>query len=376
MGRMGTMGRIGGIVGTRGMDRKPPPADPARPADPAWRLRTSSLLGAFVVALALGNDSARLAARQLPPRHVDIGFEPSPLSVADAMLTLARVTAEDVVYDLGSGDGRIVILAAQKYGARGVGVELQPGLVQTSRQAALQAGVNDKVTFVQDDFFQADISDATVVTLYLWPSVNDRLEAKLRRELRPGTRIVSHAFGIGQWNPEATVRAENGRELLLWTVPRRPARTPDVEFVPTPQAVSDAMLRLAGVGSRDVVVDLGSGDGRIVILAAQKYGARGIGIELDPALVDISRQVAQQGEVDDKVRFIEGDLFTADLTAATVVTLWLSASVNARLEPKLRQLRPGTRVVSRQFRIGEWIPDQTVRAQDGTDLFLWTVRSR
>jgi SAM-dependent methyltransferase len=136
------------------------------------------------------------------------------------------------------------------------------------------------------------------------------------------------------------------------------------------------MLRLAGVGSRDVVVDLGSGDGRIVILAAQKYGARGIGIELDPSLVDISRQVAQQGEVDDKVRFIEGDLFTADLTAATVVTLSLSASVNARLEPKLRQLRPGTRVVSRQFRIGEWIPDQTVRAQDGTDLFLWTVRSR
>jgi len=157
-------------------------------------------------------------------------------------------------------------------------------------------------------------------------------------------------------------------------VPRRPARTPDVEFVPTPQVVTDAMLRLAGVGSRDVVVDLGSGDGRVVILAAQKYGARGIGIELDPGLVDISRQVAQQGEVDDKVRFIEGDLFTADLTAATVVTLSLSASVNARLEPKLRQLRPGTRVVSRQFRIGDWIPDQTVRAQDGSDLFLWTVR--
>jgi predicted RNA methylase len=332
------------------------------------------LLSAFVVTLAFGSDSAPLAARQLPRRPVDIGFEPSPLSVADAMLTLARVTAEDVVYDLGSGDGRIVILAAQKYGARGVGVELQPGLVQTSRQAARQAGVDDRVTFVEDDFFQADISDATVVTLYLWPSLNDRLEAKLRRELRPGTRIVSHAFGIGQWNPEATVRAENGRELLLWTVPRRPARTPDVEFVPTPQVVADAMLRLAGVGSQDVVVDLGSGDGRIVVLAAQKYGARGIGIELDPPLVDISRHVAEQGEVADQVRFIEGDLFTADLTAATVVTLSLSASVNARLEPKLRQLRPGTRVVSRQFRIGEWIPDQTVRAQDGTDLFLWTVR--
>jgi cyclopropane fatty-acyl-phospholipid synthase-like methyltransferase len=374
---MGRMGGIGGIVGTDGVGRKTPPAYPARPARPAWRIRPSTrlpLLSAFIVTLAFGSDPAPLAARQLPPRPVDIGFEPSPLSVADAMLTLARVTAEDVVYDLGSGDGRIVILAAQKYGARGVGVELQPGLVQTSRQAARQAGVDDRVRFVEDDFFQADISDATVVTLYLWPSLNDRLEAKLRRELRPGTRIVSHAFGIGQWNPEATVRAENGRELLLWTVPRRPARTPDVKFVPTPQVVADAMLRLAGVGSQDVVVDLGSGDGRIVILAAQKYGARGIGIELDPPLVDISRQVAEQGEVADQVRFIEGDLFTADLTAATVVTLSLSASVNARLEPKLRQLRPGTRVVSRQFRIGEWIPDQTVRAQDGTDLFLWTVR--
>jgi cyclopropane fatty-acyl-phospholipid synthase-like methyltransferase len=304
---------------------------------------------------------------------VDIGFEPSSLSVADAMLTLARVTAEDVVYDLGSGDGRIVILAAQKYGARGVGVELQPGLVQTSRHAAQQAGVADRVSFVQDNFFDADISQATVVTLYLWPSVNDRLEAKLRRELRPGTRIVSHAFGIGHWNPEAMVRAENGRELLLWTVPRRPARTPDVEFVPTPQIVADEMLRLAAVGANDVVFDLGSGDGRIVILAAQKYGARGIGIELDPHLVDLSQQVARQGDVADNVTFIEGDLFTADMTAATVVTLSLSASVNARLEPMLRQLRPGTRVVSRQFRIGEWIPDRIVRGQDGIDLFLWTV---
>jgi cyclopropane fatty-acyl-phospholipid synthase-like methyltransferase len=307
---------------------------------------------------------------------VDIGFEPSPLSVADAMLTLARVNADDVVYDLGSGDGRIVILAAQKYGAHGVGVELQPGLVQASRQAALQAGVADRVTFVQDDFFQADISAATVVTLYLWPSVNDRLEARLRRDLRPGTRIVSHAFGIGQWNPEKTVRAENGRELLLWTVPRRPTRTPDVEFVPTPQVVADEMLRLAGVGSNDVVFDLGSGDGRIVILAAQKYGARGVGIELDPPLVDLSRQVAREGEVSDKTKFIEADLFAADLTDATVVTLFLSANVNARLEAKLRHLRPGTRIVSRQFRIGEWMPDRTVRAQDGTEVFLWTVRPR
>src|SRR6266567_4300603 len=339
----------------------------------ALRFLSHAVLTGVIV---IGITGGPAAAGQVPAPAIDIGFEPSPMSVADAMLELAGVKADDVVYDLGSGDGRVVILAAQKYGARGVGVELQPGLVEGSRQAARQAGVSDRVTFIEENFFQADISSATVVILYLWPTVNDRLEDKLRRELRPGTRIISHAFGIGRWSPEATVRAPNGRELLRWTVPRRPARTPDVEFVPTPQMVSDAMLRLAGVGPDDVVFDLGSGDGRIVILAAQKYGAAGVGIELEPSLVQSSRQVAQEGEVADKVRFVEGDLFTADINDATVVTLFLSASVNARLESKLRRLRPGTRIVSRQFGVGEWLPDKTVRAEDGSELFLWIVGSR
>ena len=127
----------------------------------------------------------------------------------------------------------------------------------------------------------------------------------------------------------------------------------------------------------DVVYDLGSGDGRIVILAAQKYGARGVGVELDPRLVEISRQVAREGEVADRVSFIEGDLFTADISKATVVMLYLSDSVNRRLEPKLRrELRPGARIVSHQFRIGEWAPDETIRAEDGTELFLWIVPAR
>ena len=154
---------------------------------------------------------------------------------------------------------------------------------------------------------------------------------------------------------------------------QRPARTPDIYFAPTPQPVADAMLMLARVSANDVVFDLGSGDGRILILAAQKYGARGVGIELDPRLVEISRQVAREGEVADRVAFVEGDLFTADISEATVVTLYLSTSVNRRLEPKLRELRPGTRIVSHQFRIGSWTPVESVRAQDGTDLFLWTI---
>jgi SAM-dependent methyltransferase len=155
---------------------------------------------------------------------------------------------------------------------------------------------------------------------------------------------------------------------------QRPARTPDIYFAPTRHAVADQMLQLAGVGPDDVVYDLGSGDGRIVILAAQKYGARGVGIEIDPALVAISLEVAREGEVADRVAFFEGDLFEADISKATVVTLYLSPNVNRRLEPKLkRELRPGTRIVSHQFPIGAWPPDERVRADDGTDLFLWRV---
>lgn len=150
--------------------------------------------------------------------------------------------------------------------------------------------------------------------------------------------------------------------------------TPDIHFAATPQPLADAMLMLAGVTKDDVVYDLGSGDGRIVVLAAQKYGARGVGIEIDHALVERSRQVAKEGEVAGRVQFIEGDLFTADISKATVVTLWLSNTVNMRLQAKLqRELRPGTRIVSRQFLIGSWSPDRTVDA-GGETLRLWTVR--
>jgi SAM-dependent methyltransferase len=162
-------------------------------------------------------------AAQSPPRPParDIYFAPTLHAVADAMLALAGVTAADVVYDLGSGDGRIVVIAAEKYGARGVGVEIDPELVARARAIARQTAVADRVTFLEGDLFTADISPATVVTLYLSPGVNRRLEAKLRRELRPGTRIVSHQFPIGRWPPERTVRASDGTDLYLWTVPSR-----------------------------------------------------------------------------------------------------------------------------------------------------------
>jgi len=155
-----------------------------------------------------------------------------------------------------------------------------------------------------------------------------------------------------------------------------PSKPPDVHFASTPQPIVTAMLALAHVTDTDVVYDLGSGDGRIVVLAAQRFGARGVGIEIDAALVERSRQTAREAMVDDRTTFIQGDLFTADISAATVVTLFLSDFVNARLESKLKnELRPGTRIVSHQFPIGHWKPDGTVRI-DGEDLFLWTVPAR
>lgn len=294
--------------------------------------------------------------------------------LSEDMLRFARVGAEDVVYDFGSVES-IPVVAAERFGARGRGVGLDAAQVATATQAAREHGVDDRVRFIEGGLLTTDLSDATVVTLDLTPDLNLRLEPMLRRRLRPGTRIVSHRHGIGDWRPGQIGRARDGSTLLLWTVPRAPARTPDIFYVPTEQKVVEEMLRLAGVTADDVVYDLGSGDGRIVTLAAREFGARGVGVELDPVLVETSRQVAQEAQVADRVRFVEGDLFTVNLSEATVVTLFLSPVINRRLEGKLkRELKNGARVVSHQFDMGDWRPDRTTRASDGTTLFLWTIR--
>jgi len=146
----------------------------------------------------------------------DVRFLPTPQNVVEAMLTLARVTPADVVFDLGSGDGRIPITAAQKFGARGVGIEIDVNLVRRSRENAARAGVNDRVTFIEGDLFQADLSSATVVALFLLPSQNIRLIPKFQRELRPGARIVSHHFAMGDaWAPDAE-QDVSGLMIYLW----------------------------------------------------------------------------------------------------------------------------------------------------------------
>jgi SAM-dependent methyltransferase len=154
-------------------------------------------------------------------RPADVPYVPTPQPVVDAMLRLAKVNKNDLVYDLGCGDGRIPITAAKKYGARGVGIDIDPERIQEANENARKAGVSDRVQFRQQDLFKADFSKATVVTLYLLPDINLKLRPQLLKQLKPGTRIVSHAFDMGNWKPQK-VQQVKGRTIYLWTVPKNP----------------------------------------------------------------------------------------------------------------------------------------------------------
>ena len=151
-------------------------------------------------------------------RPPDVKFVGTPQNVVEAMLELARVTPEDIVYDLGSGDGRIPITAAKKYGARGVGIEIDRFYLRDAFDNVAKAGVGDRVKFLNADLFESDIHEATVVTLFLLPKLNLQLIPKFRRELKPGTRIVSHKFDMGDdWPPEKS-QDVNGLMIYLWTI--------------------------------------------------------------------------------------------------------------------------------------------------------------
>jgi hypothetical protein len=149
---------------------------------------------------------------------------------------------------------------------------------------------------------------------------------------------------------------------------------PDVPFVPTPQVVVDEMLRIANVGKGDFVMDLGSGDGRIAITAAKKFGARALGVELDEHLIIQSEEGARQAGVEDRVKFVQQDLFKTDLGQASVITMYLLPSVNRRLRPRLLDLRPGTRIVAHDFDLEDWKPDRTTTIRK--NVFLWIVPAR
>jgi len=170
---------------------------------------------------ALGMSGFIGAAEQgAPLRGPDVIFVPTPNEVVDTMLRMAAVAKQDTVYDLGCGDGRIVITAAQKYGARGVGIDIDPERVKEATANVGRAGVADRVKIVRGDLFESDISAATVVTLYLLTELNLKVRPKLLRELKPGTRVVSHAFAMGDWKPERTMDV-SGTSVYLWRIPPR-----------------------------------------------------------------------------------------------------------------------------------------------------------
>jgi uncharacterized protein (TIGR03000 family) len=357
-----------------------------------------------------------------PPKKepkVDVPYIPTPQEMVEKMLEAAGVKEGDTVYDLGSGDGRIVITAAKRYQAkRGVGIELSADRVKLAKENAEKTGVAKFVEFREGDVLKLkDLSDATVVTLQLLPEINEKLKPVLRKTLKPGSRVVSYDFDMGEdWKPdrEVTVKDNGGREhtIYSWTIkdtrrtepkkaniPPIPIKelpktepkmdpsadkndepTTRVPYVPTPQSVVDEMLKFAGVKEGDVVYDLGCGDGRIVVTAVKDFKAKsGVGVDIDPKRIKESIENAREAKVEAKVEFRQGDVLKLkDVSEATVVTLYLFPEVNEALAPMLKKsLKPGSRIVSHDFVMGDWKPDKKITVKDvgGTDhdLFLWTI---
>jgi SAM-dependent methyltransferase len=184
------------------------------PLQKLWYVLLSGLITAVSVACVDSQTGPRHAAE----RQLDVPYVSTPHEVVTAMLRLAHVTRDDVVYDLGCGDGRIVITAAQTYGARGTGVDLDPQRILEAEVNARQARVETRVRFLLQDLFATDLRDATVVTLYLLPQVNLQLRPMLLRDLKPGSRVVSHEFSMDDWRPDHSIR-QHDRNIYLWIVP-------------------------------------------------------------------------------------------------------------------------------------------------------------
>ncbi len=184
-------------------------------------MRFCRVMSVVAVLVLVTAGIAAAQATQAPKRTPDVIYVPTPPEVVEAMLKVAKVGPNDIVYDLGCGDGRIVVAAVKDFGAKAaVGIDIDPQRIAEARENAMAAGVTDRVKFLEADLFQADISQATVVTLYLLPSLNVKLQPKLMQELKPGTRIVSHAFDMGDWKPEQELDVD-GRKVYFWTIPKK-----------------------------------------------------------------------------------------------------------------------------------------------------------
>ncbi|MEN6426011.1 MAG: methyltransferase domain-containing protein, partial [Phycisphaerales bacterium] len=305
----------------------------------------ASFVCAVVVSMGL---IASLGAAE-PSREPDVIFLPTPPNVVEKMLELAKVTKDDLLYDLGCGDGRIPIAAAKKYGCKAVGYDIDPQRVKDSRRNVDANGVGNLVTIEQKDIFTLDLSNANVVTLYLLPSLNVKLIPQLEK-LKPGSRIVSHDFDMKGVTPDQIVTVADAQDpdrthrVYLWTTPlKKGSRVPDVLYVPTPQKVVEKMLELAKVSKKDVVCDLGCGDGRIPITAAKQYGCKAVGYDIDPRRVLESQKNVDANGVGRLVTIEQKDIFTLDLKGASVITLYLLPDLNVKLIPQLEKLKPGSR---------------------------------
>ena len=170
----------------------------------------------LILAFLILGGTAQLNAQN----NLDVPYVPTPTEVVEAMLNVAKVGKNDVVYDLGCGDGRIVITAAKKYGATGIGVDLNPERIKEANQNAKDNKVTDKVSFYEGNLFDFDFSKANVLTLYLLPSVNLKLKPKILNEMKPGSRVVSYAFDMGDWKPDQQLNVD-GRTVYLWIVPAK-----------------------------------------------------------------------------------------------------------------------------------------------------------
>jgi len=231
---------------------------------------------------------------------LDVIYEPSSYPIVEEMLNMASVTSDDLVYDLGCGDGRIVIMAAKLRGAKGVGIDLDPERIQESRQNAQKEGVADKVVFYEQNLFEADISRATVVLIYLFPEVNLRLRPKLLRELNPGVRIVSHSHTMGEWEADST-RNVGGHDLHYFVVPANVSgkwKGPDMEGKPISLSLTQEFQQVQGKMS----------------IGSETYPIRTIGLEGKEISFTLERKVGGSN----RLLFFNGR-FSGDTLEGTIV---------------------------------------------------------
>ncbi len=326
-------------------------------------------------------------------RSPDVIFVPTPDEVIEKMLDMAEVKKGDVVYDLGCGDGRIVVAAAKR-GAKATGWDINPERVKEAVENVKKNHVEQNAKIIHDDIFTLDLSGANVITLYLLPSLNVKLIPQLEK-LPPGSRIVSHDFNMEGVKPDQveqfTCTDGGSHTIYLWTTPlkkekkeeekkeagaKKEFRRPDVIYVPTPHEVVSKMLDMAKVAKGEVVYDLGCGDGRIVVAAA-KRGAKATGWDINAERVREARENVKNNHVEQNAKILHDDIFTLDLSSANVVTLYLLTSLNEKLIPQLEKLKPGSRIVSHDFSMPGVKPDEVVEFEETNGsshtIYLWTT---